>query len=340
MIIDIRSDTVTQPTDHMRTIIANAAVGDDVFSEDPTVNELEQYGAELLGKEAALFVPSGTMGNQICLALHSHAGDEAIVEGESHIFHYETGAPSLIARVQLHCVASKNGEMNTHDIEYAIRPGDYYFPRTAVICLENSHNRHGGTILSLQNIAEIATVAQRHSCGFHCDGARLWNVEAATGISIEKYAAPFDTLSVCLSKGLGAPVGSLIVGTLDHIKAARKWRKMLGGGMRQAGILAAAGLHALKHHRTLLPLDHEHATMFAMLLNESEAIEVTMPQTNIVLFKLRHDTPDFVERCKHNGILISRGKPGLYRAVFHFQISRDNALKAAEIIRQQAEKHT
>lgn len=340
MIIDIRSDTVTQPTDHMRTIIANAVVGDDVFSEDPTVNELEQYGAELLGKEAALFVPSGTMGNQICLALHSHAGDEAIVESESHIFHYETGAPSLIARVQLHCVASKNGEMNTDDIEYAIRPGDYYFPRTAVICLENSHNRHGGTILSLQNIAEIATLAQRHNCAFHCDGARLWNVEAATGIPVEKYAAPFDTLSVCLSKGLGAPVGSLIVGTRDHIKAARKWRKMLGGGMRQAGILAAAGLHALKHHRELLSLDHKNASQFAQMLDESEAIEVTMPETNIVLFKLRHDAPDFAERCKHQGVLISRGRPGLYRAVFHFQISRNNTLKAAEIIRQEAERQS
>ena len=338
MIIDIRSDTVTQPTAEMRSILANANVGDDVFSEDPSVNKLEHYGAELLGKEAALFVPSGTMGNQICLALHSHAGDEAIVEGESHIFHYETGAPSLIARVQLHCVPSPKGEMRAEDIEYAIRPGDYYFPRTAVICLENSHNRHGGTIISLQNIMEIAAVAQRNNCAFHCDGARLWNVEAATGISIADYAAPFDTLSVCLSKGLGAPVGSLIVGSQAHITAARKWRKMLGGGMRQAGILAAAGLHALKYHRELLPLDHENASRFAHILNQSEAIDVTMPETNIVLFKLAHDAPDFVERCKQKGILISRGRPGLYRAVFHFQISKEQTSKAAEIIRQEAEK--
>lgn len=336
--IDLRSDTVTKPTEPMRKVMAAADVGDDVFAEDPSVNRLQEYVAHLFGKEAALFVPSGTMGNQICLALHSHAGDEAIVEGESHIFHYETGAPSLIARVQLHCVPSQKGEMNTSDVENAIRPSDYYFPRTAVICVENTHNRHGGTILSMQNIEALHTVAKKANAAFHCDGARIWNASAATGIKLSDYATYFDTLSVCCSKGLGAPAGSLVVGSRDHINAARKWRKMLGGGMRQAGVLGAAALFAIENHRELLPYDHANAKRFSGLLDESDCINVVHnPETNIVLFAV--DKPTFLDECKEQGLLISRGRPGLYRAVFHFQVSDSETKKAADIIRRIAESN-
>lgn len=336
--IDIRSDTVTIPTEQMRKAMSYAEVGDDVFSEDPTVNSLQEYGAELLGKEAALFVPSGTMGNQICLAIHSHAGDEAIVEAESHIFHYETGAPSLIARVQLHCVPSLKGEMEISAVENAIRPSDYYFPRTAVICVENSHNRHGGTILSTEHLGSLRKVANSNNCIFHCDGARLWNAEAATGISVREYASYFDTLSVCLSKGLGAPAGSLIVGSREHIGIARKWRKMLGGGMRQAGVLAAGALYALENHRNLLQYDHNNARLFADLLEQSDSVTVlAKPETNIVLFAT--EQPAFIEQCKERGLLISRGRPGLYRAVFHFQVSEQQTRDAADIVRTVAEKN-
>lgn len=335
--IDIRSDTVTIPTQAMRNMMSSAEVGDDVFAEDKTVNRLQEYVADILGKEDALFVPSGTMSNQICLALHSHAGDEAIVEGESHIFHYETGAPSLIARVQLYCVPSQKGEMKSEDVQNAIRPGDYYFPRTAVICVENTHNRHGGTIVSLRNLEELKAIAQANNCVFHCDGARLWNAEAATGISVREYASYFDTLSVCLSKGLGAPAGSLVVGNREHVKAARKWRKMLGGGMRQAGILAAGGLYALENNRSLLQYDHANAQLFAELLEQSECVTVlAKPETNIVLFAARNN--QFIEQCKEKGLLISRGRPGLYRAVFHFQISENQTRQAADIVREVAEE--
>lgn len=336
--IDLRSDTVTKPTEPMRKVMATSEVGDDVFAEDPSVNRLQEYVAHLFGKEAALFVPSGTMGNQICLALHSHAGDEAIVEGESHIFHYETGAPSLIARVQLHCVASQKGEMNISDVENAIRPSDYYFPRTAVICVENTHNRHGGTILSVQHLEALHSVAKKANAAFHCDGARIWNASAATGIKLSDYAAYFDTLSVCCSKGLGAPAGSLVVGSRDHINAARKWRKMLGGGMRQAGVLGAAALFAIENHRELLQYDHSNAKRFSGLLHESDRVNVVHnPETNIVLFTV--DKPTFLDECKEKGLLISRGRPGLYRAVFHFQVSDSETKKAADIVRRIAESN-
>lgn len=335
--IDLRSDTVTVPTPEMRRAMAEAVVGDDVFSEDPTVNQLQEYAADLLGKEAALFVPSGCMGNQIALAVHAKTGDEVIVEGESHIFHYETTAPSIIARVQVRCVASQKGAMTPEDVEAAIRPGAYYFPRTSVVCVENTHNRHGGTVLSLDYLKELGQVCTQHTLAYHCDGARLWNACAATGISPKDYAAPFDTLSVCLSKALGAPVGSLIVGKKEHIEVARRWRKILGGGMRQAGVIAAAGLYALQHHRQKLVEDHEHARSFARILHESGNIVVdNYPvETNIVVFKPREATPvaEFIERCSARGLRISSGREGGWlRAVFHHQVNAEDSLRAAEII--------
>jgi len=239
--IDLRSDTLTTPTDEMRQAMLNAIVGDDVYGEDPTVNRLQDMIAELFGKEAALFVPTGVMGNQIAIAVHTNKGDEVIVESESHLFHYETAAPSVISAVQMHCIPSKKGEMSLDDISQAIRSSEYYFPETTLICIEQTHNRHGGTVLSLDYMQSLHQLAKDHKVPVHCDGARIWNACAATGVQPHEYAKHVDSLSVCLSKGLGAPVGSLFIGTRKHVQKALHWRKLLGGGMRQVGILGDGG---------------------------------------------------------------------------------------------------
>ncbi|MBI3260580.1 MAG: aminotransferase class I/II-fold pyridoxal phosphate-dependent enzyme [Ignavibacteriae bacterium] len=336
MIIDLRSDTVTVPTQAMREAIASARVGDDVYGEDITVNELREYAAHIFNKESALFVPTGVIGNQICIALHTQWGDEVIVESECHILHYETAAASIISSIQFHCVPSNNGEMEEQSIRQAIRTKEYYFPRTSLICVENTHNRHGGTILSIEHIAQTAEIARESDCAFHCDGARIWNAAAATGISVSEYAQHFDTLSVCLSKGLGAPVGSLILGTKKHITAARKLRKILGGGMRQAGMIAAGGLHALTYHRELLVEDHVNAFEFANRLAETDYFKVELGnvQTNIVIFAIPQvvDTDTFLELCKEQGLLLSKGRVGFLRAVFHFQINEIMTTAASEIM--------
>lgn len=343
--IDLRSDTVTTPTEEMLDAMRGALVGDDVFGEDPTVNELQECAAELLGKEAALFVPSGTMGNQICLALHCQPGDEAIVEGESHIFHYETGGPSIIARVQLHCIPTSRGAISPEQFEAARRTSEYYFPKTALVCLENTHNRHGGTILALSEIQRLEHAARAAGAVLHCDGARLWNACAETGLSPAEYASPFDTLSVCLSKGLGAPVGSLIVGKTEHIARARKWRKILGGGMRQAGFLAAAGLHALRRHRDFLSGDHKNAKSFAAGVGSIPGLTLQQSavETNIVLFSPENmrtsSISELLEHCSNNGLALSRGRgQTTLRAVFHFQVSEKQTEEAVSIVAAAAER--
>ncbi len=340
--IDLRSDTVTTPTPGMRKAMAAAEVGDDVFSEDPSVNALQEEVAALFGKEDALFVPSGCMGNQISIALHAGAGDEIIVEGESHIFHYETTAPSIIARVQMNCVQSVNGELGVEDVQAAIRPDAYYFPRTALICIENTHNRHGGTVLSLDSIAALDRLRRKRKIAFHCDGARIWNACTASGIQPSQYAKHFDTMSVCLSKGLGAPVGSLILGTREHTAKARRWRKILGGGMRQAGVLAAAGLYALRNHREHLVVDHANAALFAKRLAESDRVQVDNypTQSNIVVFQPRRKqkVQAFIEACMQEGLRVSPGREGGWlRAVFHHQVSSSQTKRAVDIVLQCAQ---
>ncbi len=335
--IDLRSDTVTTPTPGMRKAMATAKVGDDVFQEDPTVNALQDYVADLFDKEAALFVPSGCMGNQISIALHAGTGDEVIVESQSHIFHYETTAPSIIARVQMHCVASARGAMELSDIEAAIRPDAYYFPKTTLICIENTHNRHGGTVLGIDYFRALDRFRKKKKLALHCDGARIWNACAASGVEPREYAHHVDTLSVCLSKALGAPVGSLIVGTREHIQHARRWRKILGGGMRQVGVLAAAGMYALKHHREALMSDHENARLLALRLRESDRIVVDNEtvDSNIVVFKPRRVTPvpAFIEQCQRMGLRVSSGREGGWlRAVFHHQVSRKQTKEAVEVL--------
>ena len=244
MRIDLRSDTVTKPTEAMRRAMAEAEVGDDVYGEDPTVNRLEECAAEILGKEAALFVTSGTQGNQIAILCHAGPGDEIILEADSHIFYYEAGAASALAGVQTRPLPGRRGMMDPADVEGAIRGDDIHFPRTALICLENTHNRAGGAVLPLDRMAALREVAD-HRIPVHLDGARLFNAAVAMGVDVREFARFADSVSVCLSKGLGAPVGSLLAGEKAFIDEARQWRKRLGGGMRQAGVIAAPALLAL-----------------------------------------------------------------------------------------------
>jgi threonine aldolase len=335
--IDLRSDTFTTPGVEMRKAMAEAPVGDDVFSEDPTVNELEQYTAGLLGKEAALYVPSGTMSNQIGLAVNTNTGDEVICEADSHIFYYETGGPSIISRVQLRTIPSQRGEMSPIEIENAIRPDIYYYPKTSLICMENTHNRHGGTVLSIDYIREVARLAENHELNMHLDGARLWNASVATDISLSEWAQYFDTVSVCFSKGLGAPVGSCLVGDKERIETGRKIRKILGGGMRQAGIIAAGALYAVRNNMELLREDHDNAKIFAEKLNESDLIEVDMAtvETNIVMFRHhksidQNELYDELTKAGVNAIPIGNST---VRAVFYLRITKEMAVGAAEIIK-------
>ena len=258
-LIDLRSDTVTKPSKEMRQAMLDAPVGDDVYGEDPTVNLLQQKVAELLGKPAALYVPSGVMANQLAVKLHTQPGDEVIVEKDSHIFNYETVAPSILSGVQLHTIEGQRGVLRAEQLAPAVRPPAYYMPRTTLICLENTHNRAGGTVYPIEEIKRIRDFARALGIKLHLDGARLWNASVATGITPREYAQYFDTISVCFSKGLGAPVGSALVGSEDAIQRARRFRKIFGGGMRQAGIIAAGALYALEHNVNRLKEDHDKA---------------------------------------------------------------------------------
>ena len=258
--IDLRSDTVPKPTDAMRKAMARAEVGDDVYGEDPTVNRLQEMAATMFGKKVALFVPSGTMGNQLAIRLHAQPGQEVIVESTAHIVRYEQGAAGALAGVQLHWVTGNRGLISPEQVEAAIRPKEPHTVQTALICLENTHNSGGGTIYPLATIERIRAVAAAHSIPMHLDGARLFNAIAATTLPPAAYAQHFDTLSVCLSKGLGAPAGSLLMmNDLTMLDKAKRLRRMYGGAMRQSGILAAAGIYALEHHVGRLKADHDHA---------------------------------------------------------------------------------
>lgn len=333
--IDLRSDTVTVPTEEMRKVMAAAPVGDDVYGEDPSVNELQEFVADLLGKEAALYVCSGTQSNQIAIAAQTNPGDEVIIEDNAHIFYYETSAPSLISRVQLRTLPSNKGIMDEATIKKSIRTSEYYFPKTSMLCLENTHNRHSGAIIPLDYIKQIEKVSRENNLIYHCDGARIWNACAATGISPKDYSEPFDSISVCLSKGLGAPIGSVLVGTKEMIKKALKWRKILGGGMRQAGIIASAGLFALKNHFPLLKETHRIAKQFADLLLETGLIKIdaTSVQTNIVMFEFPENIKpeEFLSRCKNLNLMLAATGNSV-RAVFHFQVSDKDAVYAAGVI--------
>ena len=340
--IDLRSDTLTKPCPAMRDAITSAAVGDDVFSEDPTVNELEAYVADLLEKEATIFVPSGTMSNQLAIKVLTDPGDELIVEKDTHIFVYETAAPSVISNVQLHPIPSKKGMPNIDEIADAIRPDIYYFPKTKLVCLENTHNRHGGSIIDLDYIKKLGILVRERGLKLHCDGARIWNASAASGISVKDYVEDFDSVSVCLSKGLGAPVGSLLVSTKEIIEQARHWRKILGGGMRQAGILAAAGLYALKNNFEKLKEDQKNAKMFSEKVSKIDRLECDPEsvETNIVMFDIDDsiNASKFFEECHKAGLSIIQFGPKRFRCVFYLEISTEQAIRASQILREVIER--
>jgi threonine aldolase len=335
--IDLRSDTVTKPSEGMRRAMATAEVGDDVFGEDPTVNRLQRVVAEMLGKEAALFVPSGSMANQICIKVHTQPGDEIIAEEGSHVFNYEAAGAAFLSNVQVHTVKGTRGVMDLKSVLAAIRPALYYMPRTRLICLENTHNRAGGTVYPLVAIVEMNEFARQRGLRLHLDGARLWNASVATGLGPEVFARYFDSVSVCLSKGLGAPVGSVITGERGFIDEARHYRKLFGGGMRQAGILAAAGLYAIEHNIARLAEDHEKTRELARELSTVPGIALDMDSihTNMLMIDVGpsgRNPGDMLERFAKGGVLLSSGNGTCLRAVTHLDVTFDEVRKAGAII--------
>jgi len=299
----------------MRRAMLAAPVGDDVFGEDPTVNRLEEYLADLLGKEAALYAPSGTMTNQIGVHLSTSPGEEVLMHEGSHIFVYEAGAPAMLSGVQLRTLPGENGVLDPEAVRAAVRPENVHFPRSRLLCLENTHNTSGGRIFPLEDFAAAAATARDLGLKVHLDGARLFNAQAATGILAREWCAHTDTVSVCSSKGLGAPVGSVLAGDEETIMEARRARKAFGGGMRQAGIIAAASLYAFENHVDRLAEDHEHARNLASGLREA-GYEVPEPETNLVLVAV--DNPsEFLQALAREGVLATPGKPGYVRLCTH-----------------------
>ena len=334
--IDLRSDTVTRPTPAMRQAMANAEVGDDVYGEDPTVNKLEQAAAALFGREAAIFVPTGTMGNQIAIRLHTQHGQEVICESRAHIFDWEMAMTAAFSGCQVRTVAAERGILNWPLIASAIGPKIYYRAQTALICVENTHNMAGGTVTPLSTMQEIWDGAREAGLPVHLDGARVFNAAAALGISVAELTKGFDTVNFCLSKGLGAPVGSVLVGTKAHIEAARVHRKALGGGMRQAGVLAAAGLIAMQETPALLGVDHANARLLAEAVAAQPAASIDMEavQTNIVIFLLKGggDAAAFCAALKKKDVLASAIGPHAVRFVTHYDVSRGDCEEAAAIV--------
>jgi threonine aldolase len=329
---DLRSDTLTTPSPEMRAAMAAAEVGDDVYGEDPTVRALEARVAEILGKESALFVPSGTMANQIAILVHTRRGDEVVVGEGTHCMHFEGGAAAAWSGVQF-AVVGRGGLFSSEEVLAAVRPRAEHLPQTSLIVVENTHNLGGGRVFPARDCERIAEAARTRGLGLHMDGARLWNAAVATGVDPKTLAAPFDTVSVCFSKGLGAPVGSAFVGSQERVRAARRFRKMLGGAMRQSGILAAAALYALEHNRERLAQDHAAARGFAERLSGAPNIEIAPVETNIVLLKTREaNASEIAERAAQKGVLIHAMGPRILRAVTHLDISQEDTLRAAELL--------
>jgi threonine aldolase len=326
--IDLRSDTVTKPTEEMRAAMVRAEVGDDVYGEDPTVIALEERVAGLFGKEAALFMPTGSMANQLAVRSLVEPGQEVLCESAAHIARAELGAHGAISGITMRTWHHPRGQIDLGMIETMFAPDlGPFFVRTTAIAVENTHNFAGGTVLPLADLQALRAFADTAGCRIHLDGARIWNAHVATGVSLAEYGAVADVLAVCLSKGLGAPVGSLVVGTREAIAASRIRRKRLGGGMRQVGILAAAGLYALDHHVERLAEDHEHARLLA----EACGVDPAGVETNIVVAP-RPDAPAFVAAAREAGVLISAVGPQAVRIVTHLDVSKADAERAAAVL--------
>lgn len=339
--IDLRSDTVTKPSPEMRRAMAEAEVGDDVFMEDPTINRLQDRAAEIFGREAALFVASGTMGNLTCIIGHTRPGQEVICEEAGHIYNYEMASMAAIAGVLPRVVAGEDGILSWETISKAIRPKIYYRPRTSLISLENTHNMAGGTVYPTKLAHEICDKAHDAGIPVHLDGARVFNAAAYLSEDVAEMTKKFDSIQFCLSKGLGAPVGSLIVGSREFIERCRSTRKMLGGGMRQAGVLAAAGLIALEQGPKRLHIDHENAKFLANQLADIPGITLAKMQTNIVIYDLKKagwSSADFLQALRKRNVLAVPVDSEKVRMVTHLDVDRKEIEKAAGVVREVLQK--
>ena len=341
-VVDLRSDTVTKPTPATRQAMANAEVGDDVIGHDPTVERLQELTAEILGKEAALYMPSGSMTNQIAVRSHCKPGDEFICESGCHIYNYEQGAFAQLSGLVARTVDGENGVLRPEQMRGLIRPDNEHLVRTRLVCLENTHNRGAGKIQPYDTVTEICRWAHENSLRTHLDGARLFNAVAATGIDAATWAQHFDTVSVCFSKGLGAPVGSALAGPADLIREARRHRKCFGGAMRQVGIIAAGALYALEHHRDRLVEDHAHAQVLAETIRATDGLRLTPDEvdTNIVIFEVDAalgTAADLVAGLRNENVLTLAISPTRVRAVTHLDVNEADVRQAAGSISRVAE---
>ncbi|WIV11865.1 low-specificity L-threonine aldolase [Proteiniborus sp. MB09-C3] len=338
--VDFRSDTITKPTKEMREAMFSAEVGDDVYGEDPTINKLEEMSADLIGKEAALFVPSGTMGNQLAVLCHTQRGNEIVLEERSHIYNYEVGGIAFLSGVQARIVKGNNGIMKSEDVEKAIiADGDIHHPQTGLICMENTHNMAGGIVVPKEPMKEIYNLAKKHNIPVHLDGARIFNASTALGCDVKELTQYCDSIMFCLSKGLCAPVGSILSGSKEFINKARRYRKLLGGGMRQAGILAAAGIVALTSMVERLSEDHKNAGLLAEGLKDIEGIKIDMNtiQSNILMVDIatpKYDSINLVARLRKEGILTSDINSSRIRFVTHNYISNDDIRYTVDVVRR------
>lgn len=338
--IDLRSDTCSRPTRAMREAMLAAPVGDDVYADDPTVRALEERVAALLGKEEAVYMVTGSMANQVALRSHTESGDRILMEAGGHVFLSEGGAPAALSGLSVEQIPGVEGIFTVEQMEAALPRAHAFTPEwlespVRLVCLENTHNLSGGVVLPLDAIAEVTGAARGHGLATHLDGARLWNACAFSGVEPGEYAAHFDSVSVCFSKGLGAPVGSALVGSRDFIHRARRFKQLFGGGWRQAGMMAAGASFAMEHHRERLVEDHENAAVFADGLVGMSGVEIDRGavQTNIVRFALvERSAREFVDRCYADGLhVLPSGERGV-RAVFHLDVSRGEAERAVEVV--------
>ena len=333
--IDLRSDTVTRPSPEMREAMAYAEVGDDVWGDDTTVIKLQDKCKELTGKPAALFVTSGCMGNQLSIKCHTNPAEEIIAEWDSHIVKYEIAGPSFISGVQTMPLKGSMGFMSPEDIVNNIRPDWYHYPKTSLVCIENTHNRAGGTVYPLEDIKKVREVTKEHGLKLHLDGARIFNASVESGISVRDYAEQVDSITFCFSKGLGAPIGSMLCGDEEFITKAHKFRKILGGGMRQAGIIAAGALYALENNVERLKEDHRNARRFAEEISKLPYVVIDMAsvQTNIVIFNTTKDAAKIKEVLEGKGVLLTNDGKDKMRAVFHLDVSPEQTEQAINAFR-------
>jgi threonine aldolase len=335
MIIDYRSDTVTKPTEGMLNAMMNAKLGDDVFGEDPTINELENLTANMFGMEASLFCPSGTMTNQIAIKCHTQPGDEVICDESAHVYQYEGGGIAFNSGASAKLLTGDRGRITAEQIKASINPDDDHKPHTSLVCLENTSNRGGGSCYDFGEIKKIRQVCTENNLKFHLDGARLFNALVEKNETPKQYGEIFDSISICLTKGLGCPVGSLLIGKKDFIKKARRIRKIFGGGMRQGGFLAAAGIYALQNHVDRLKEDHIHAKQIAGALQEKSFIKMILPvETNLIIFEMNDSMTGaaFVEKLRDRNVLSIAITPARVRLVVHLDITREMVERTVSVI--------